>query len=140
MLVIDTNVLISAVIFPKNELGMIIGKALEIHDFALSEATFTELREVLNREKFDRYLGKHTRSNFLEKTAAKAHWVEIDYISPVQDCRDEKDNKFLEVALAAKAEFLITGDLDLLVLDPYCGIRILTAAAFAALLGIEPTN
>lgn len=140
MLVIDTNVLISAVLFPKNELGMIIGRALEIHEFALSEATFAELQEVLNREKFDRYLGKDTRLNFLEKTAAKAHWVEIDYIASVQDCRDEKDNKFLELALASKAECLITGDLDLLVLDPYCGIRILTAADFAALIEIEPNN
>ncbi len=136
MLVIDTNVLISAVIFPKNQLGQIIRKALELHCFALSETTFAELQQVLNREKFDRYLGKHTRLNFLEKTAAKAHWIEIDCIAPVQDCRDEKDNKFLELALASKADFLITGDLDLLVLDPYCGIRILTATAFGALIEI----
>ena len=134
MLVIDTNIFISAVIFPKNQLGKIIRKALDFHSFALSEATFAELQEVLNREKFDRYLGRHTRLNFLEKTAAKAHWIEMDCIAPVRDCRDAKDNKFLELALASKAEFLITGDLDLLVLDPYCGIRILTAAAFGTLM------
>lgn len=134
MLVIDTNVLISAVLFPNNPLGQVIGKALDSRIFALSEETFTELQEVLNREKFDRYLGEHTRFDFLEKAAAKAHWVATGDIAQVRDCRDENDNKFLEVALAAGAEYLITGDQDLLVLDPYCGIRIVTAAVFGELM------
>jgi putative PIN family toxin of toxin-antitoxin system len=133
MLVIDTNVLISSALFPKSPLGKIVGRAVEFQSFALSGETFAELKEVLMREKFDRYLGKQTRIAFLEKTAAKARWVDIGQIPHVRDCRDEKDNKFLEVALAAKAKHLITGDQDLLMLDPWHGIRILTPADFGTL-------
>ena len=130
----DTNVLISAALFPKHPLGKIIGRALEFQNFALSEETFAELEEVLMREKFDRYLGKQTRSAFLEKTSAKARWVDTGQIDPVRDCRDDKDNKLLEVALAAKANYVITGDQDLLVLDPWRGIRLLTPADFGVLM------
>ena len=134
MLVIDTNVLISAALFPKHPLGKIVGRALEFQNFALSEETFAELEEVLMREKFDRYLRKQTRIDFLEKTSAKARWMDSAQISPVRDCRDAKDNKFLEVAQAATANYLITGDQDLLVLDPWHGIRIVTPTDFGALM------
>lgn len=135
MLVIDTNVFISAALFPKNPLGRIVGRAIEIQSFALSEETFAELEEVLIREKFDRYLLRQTRIDFLEKTAVKARWVDAARITPVRDCRDAKDNKFLEVALAATADYLITGDEDLLVLNPWRSIRILTPADYDAAMG-----
>jgi putative PIN family toxin of toxin-antitoxin system len=45
-------------------------------------------------------------------------------------CRDRKDNKFLELAVSAGATCIITGDKDLLVLNPFKGILILTAADF----------
>ena len=40
------------------------------------------------------------------------------------------DDKLLEIAVTGNADCIVTGDQDLLVLDPYCGIRILTPAAF----------
>jgi putative PIN family toxin of toxin-antitoxin system len=48
----------------------------------------------------------------------------------ITDCRDPKDNKFLELAVEANASCIVTGDKDLLVLDPFRGIPILTAADF----------
>lgn len=51
----------------------------------------------------------------------------------VQDCRDAKDNKYLELALAAGARFLVSSDQDLLVLDPWRGVRIVTPAKFIAI-------
>lgn len=45
-------------------------------------------------------------------------------------CRDEKDNKFLEVAVSGNANIIITGDLDLLVLNPFQGVEILTPEQF----------
>jgi predicted nucleic acid-binding protein len=44
--------------------------------------------------------------------------------------RDPDDDKFLETAIAGEADCLVTGDGDLLVLDPFRGVRILTARAF----------
>ncbi|MEB3122318.1 MAG: putative toxin-antitoxin system toxin component, PIN family [Snowella sp.] len=45
-------------------------------------------------------------------------------------CRDEKDNKFLEVAINGKADYLITGDNDLLVLRPFKDVKIMTINEF----------
>jgi len=56
---------------------------------------------------------------------------------PVTDCRDAKDNKYLELALAAQAEAIVSSDTDLLVLHPWSGVRILWAVEYLAFVG-EP--
>jgi predicted nucleic acid-binding protein len=50
----------------------------------------------------------------------------------VRACRDPSDDKFLEVAVNGRADLIITGDRDLLELDPFMGIAILTPAAYLA--------
>ena len=51
------------------------------------------------------------------------------------DCRDAKDNRYLELALAARAAAIVSGDEDLLVLDPWRGVRVLRPAQFLEMLG-----
>ncbi|MBV9812051.1 MAG: putative toxin-antitoxin system toxin component, PIN family, partial [Acetobacteraceae bacterium] len=50
----------------------------------------------------------------------------------VTDCRDNKDNKYLELALASGAGVIVSGDDDLLALHPWRGVRILRPAAYLA--------
>ncbi|WP_408733665.1 putative toxin-antitoxin system toxin component, PIN family [Mucilaginibacter sp.] len=50
--------------------------------------------------------------------------------SAFTDCRDKKDNKFLNLAYDSKASFIVTGDQDLLVLNPFYEIRIISSAQF----------
>ncbi len=57
-----------------------------------------------------------------------AEWTTIT--GALQACRDPEDDKFLETALAARADCVVTGDTDLLVLDPFEDIRIVTAAGY----------
>ena len=52
-------------------------------------------------------------------------------------CRDPKDNKFLEVAVNGKADFIITGDKDLLVLNPFQGIEIITVNEFLSRFNLD---
>jgi putative PIN family toxin of toxin-antitoxin system len=54
----------------------------------------------------------------------------------ITDCRDAKDNKFLEVAVCGYATHIITGDCDLLDLNPYRSISIITARDFLALVAL----
>jgi predicted nucleic acid-binding protein len=49
------------------------------------------------------------------------------------DCRDPKDNKYLELALASGAETIVSSDNDLIVLHPWRGVKILGAADYLAL-------
>jgi predicted nucleic acid-binding protein len=55
-------------------------------------------------------------------------------------CRDSKDNKFLEVAVAGRADVIVTGDEDLKVLDPFEGISIIKPSEFLRVLrqSLEP--
>lgn len=45
-------------------------------------------------------------------------------------CRDPKDDKLLELAVSGNADFLVTGDKDLLVLNPFRGVEIITPREF----------
>jgi predicted nucleic acid-binding protein len=67
----------------------------------------------------------------LEILRSAAVWFEP--VLRVTDRRDAKDNKYLELALAAGAETIVSGDFDLLVLHPWRGVRILDPAGYLAL-------
>ncbi len=122
--VIDTNVLISALLFKSS----VPFRGLELAEkqgiILYSEATLKELERVLNRSKFDKYLSQEERRVFLLKFVTASQLVNITETIAV--CRDEKDNKFLELAVSGNANMIITGDLDLLVLNPFQSIEILT--------------
>ena len=91
---------------------------------ALSLAVHTELIAVLERPKFARALTSKSRRDIVELLSAAAYWVEPT--QEVRDCRDRKD----ELALAAGASAILSGDEDLIVLTPWRGIPILRASAF----------
>jgi uncharacterized protein len=69
---------------------------------------------VLRRPKFKRYVSEEERLQFLAKFVGDAMIVEVTEV--VIDCRDSKDNKFLELAVSGGAKCIISGDADLLVL------------------------
>ena len=83
-----------------------------------------ELREVLFRPKFDRYVDREERLRFLAELGSAAEVVPI--IQVIRECRDPKDDRFLEVALNGEADTIITGDADLLGMSPWRGIEILS--------------
>lgn len=96
-----------------------------------SEATFAELEDVLMREKFNRYVSPQSCGELLEVWRTSAFFVSLAVLrEAVTDCRDASDNKFLELALATEASVIVTGDLDLLVLNPWRGVRIMTVKDF----------
>lgn len=85
---------------------------------------------VLLRDKFDKYMPKKERTKQLELILEQSEFFLTDRLS-ILACRDAEDNKFLELALAAKANCIITGDKDLLVLHPFHNIAILSPSHFA---------
>ena len=96
-----------------------------------SEATFVELEDVLMRDKFDRYVSPQSRKELLEVWRTSAFFVPSSVIrEAVSDCRDASDNEFSELALATEANVIVTGDPDLLALDPWRGVRIMTMEDF----------
>ncbi len=134
-LVFDTNVLVSALIFQNSmpfkaiELGEKLGIIL------YSEETINELEQVLNRPKFNKYLSVEERQMFLLKFTSSSQLVTIT--ETVTVCRDEKDNKFLELALSGNTDIIVTGDKDLLILNPFQGVEIITPELFVSRFNSE---
>ena len=133
--VVDTGVLVSALIRRQGTTGQIL-LALRDGQFALVYSTpiLVEIIEVLGRLPF------RTKYHIEpEDITALVNLVRLrgELVIPKQKvsvCRDPNDNQFLEAALAGKADAIISGDADLLVLNPFEGIPILRPAEFLALI------
>ena len=97
----------------------------------ISAATTTELDEVIHLPKFDKYLSEEERVEFLTTLVHEAELVNI--VETVTVCRDPRDNKFLELAISGRATHIVTGDADLLVLQPFRGIIVVSPSAFVTL-------
>ena len=126
--VLDTNTFVSATLLGGSIPEQAVEKAFTGDKVLRSDETLSELREVLLRSKFDRYRSLEFREAFLAK--AILAMVQIDVRTHVPVCRHKKDDKFLELAVDGQADLIITGDSDLLVLNPFRGIEIITPAAY----------
>jgi uncharacterized protein len=126
--VFDTNVLISAVLFKTSIPRQALDLARRIGKVIMSWPTMAELQEVLGRKRFDKYINEDERMLFLEVLAREV--LPIKILETVTDCRDSKDNKFLEVAVNGNAKCIVSGDGDLLVLNPFRGIAIVLPQEF----------
>jgi len=126
--VVDTNVFVSRLLRLTSVPGRAAGKAMHDAVLLVSEPTVAELADVLAQGKFDRYVTAQQRTQFIRLIATVAEFVPI--VHPVRECRDPKDDKFLEVALNGRADVIITGDRDLLRMHPWRGVAILSPAAY----------
>ncbi len=90
----------------------------------------SEFLDVLYRPGLSRYIKPELRADLLGQFRAGAAVV-VPTVT-VTDCRDAKDNKYLELALAARATTIVSSDDDLLVLHPWRGVRILLPAVYLA--------
>ena len=131
-IVLDSNVLISAALNPQGRPREVMSAIRSENGVLLfSSETFFELRSRFLRSKFDAYVSRKARLLFLAQLEAVSEWVSI--VNAKLGCRDREDDKFLETALAGEADFLITGDRDLLVMSPFREIPIVTPATFLGL-------
>ena len=133
--VIDTGVVVSAVLLPRSVPRQAFDLAAARGRLLVSNETIAELDEVLRRPKFDKYVSEARRLEFLAALLYEADL--IDVVDVVADCRDPKDNKFLELALSGGASHIVTGDSDLIVLHPFRGIAIVSPQSFLATFGVR---
>lgn len=127
-IVIDTNVLVSRLLLPRSVPGEAVRRAVDEGKLLMSEATMAELASVLARAKFDPYVSIEERQHFLRLLGRIVEIVPILHM--VRACRDPKDDKLLEVAVNGEADMIISGDRDVLDLETFGGIPILTPAAY----------
>ncbi|BAB76651.1 putative toxin-antitoxin system toxin component, PIN family [Anabaena sp. FACHB-709] len=124
----DVNVIISAVLLPGSKPESALRKAQDLGELLVSESIWLELEQVLARPKFNRYITLEERNEFLVDLSETVQFIKVT--EQINECRDPKDNKYLELAVSGKAECIVTGDDDLLVLNPWRDIEILTVQEF----------
>lgn len=134
--VIDTNVLVSAVIKSSGTLGQVLCR-LRDGDFVLlySEPILTEVVDVLNRP---RIRDKYRLDPSDIETVVSLILLRGEAVVPTRRitvCRDPKDNMFLEAAADGDASMIVSGDDDLLDLEAFKGIPVVTPADFLAEFG-----
>jgi putative PIN family toxin of toxin-antitoxin system len=128
--VVDTNVYVSRLLNPDSIPGKAVGRAWTDAITLVSVATMGELRAVLMRQKFARYIRREEVDPYVTQVWNLAS--QIFDCPRIRACRDPKDDKFLEVAVHGRADLIVTGDSDLLDLNPFRGIAVLTPAQYLA--------
>jgi putative PIN family toxin of toxin-antitoxin system len=126
-LVVDTNVFISAALKQASWPGMVVRWIDRYGGLLKTVATEQEVIGVLRRPRIAPKIEPSFLDN-LQRVFAAAELVTIT--ESVTGCRDPDDDKFLELAVNGHADAVISGDDDLLVLDTFRGIPIITPAAF----------
>jgi uncharacterized protein len=131
--IFDTSALVSAVL----RIGSIPHRALleafATCDVCASAETLVELERVLDLEKFDRYLDRGLRREFVALIRRSVHLFavkndDLEAVDPPR--RDSKDDQFLALALVVEADVLVSSDEDLLVLHPWRGVAIMRPGEF----------
>ena len=126
VVVLDINIFISAILFK--------GTPLEILQLCISK---NEIDIAISPELLAELIGKLKYKFGIKSQTLESLKVELEssmlYLLPAyttQICRDASDNKIIDLAICAVAEFIITGDKDLLEIKTYKGIKIITAVEF----------
>ena len=130
--VFDTSTLVGALLREDSVPARALMLARTRGTLSLSDAMEAEIRTVLARPKFVRYATPSRIARFL--TLLRMEGRRVHPTVQVTDCRDPKDNMILEAALAASAGFIVSSDQDLLTLDPWRDIRIVSAREYLVLL------
>jgi uncharacterized protein len=136
--VLDTVVFVRSLINPFSNCGRIVFTHTGRYRLFVSQAVVQEIFEVLNRpelrRKFRSVAGLD--SHRLLELLGEAELVDVN--EPASISRDPNDDKFLATAAAAEADYLVTEDADMLVVEQHAGVSIVDAAGFLRLLEARP--
>jgi putative PIN family toxin of toxin-antitoxin system len=134
--IIDTNILVRASIRPQGTVGPVLSEFRDgRYRLVYSAVLLEELVDVIGRPRIrTKYqIGEERIRALLDLILLRGELVLPT--RKIDACRDSDDNAVLEAAVAAKADFIVSGDEDLLVLHPFEGIPIVGPADFLARLG-----
>ncbi|TEU19382.1 MAG: putative toxin-antitoxin system toxin component, PIN family [Anaerolineales bacterium] len=133
--VIDTNLLITYLISHRDPMATIIDDHLAQGDFVVlsSPELLAELDRALSYPRLQKFYDKDTRLRFVALIAQLAEMQDLpDEIPAIS--RDPDDDKFIACAIAGRADFLVSGDQDLLTLERVGDVRIITARELLEIL------
>jgi putative PIN family toxin of toxin-antitoxin system len=127
--VLDANIFVSAHIWGGNPDAVLDRIAEELDTLFISEDIVGELKNVFGKPKFA--LSKERIDGIIADIEQYGRKIAVSAKRrAIGVCRDPKDDKYIECALVAKADYIISGDIHLLELKEYCGVKIVTAREY----------
>ena len=132
--IIDTNLWISFLI--TNNLNILSELFLfERFQIIFSDELFNEFLDVAQRPKFKKYFDEKSVQLLIENISEKLEFIEV--ASVITICRDLKDNFILALSIDGNADYIVTGDKDLLSLNGFKGKKIITINEFIKIIDTE---
>jgi len=110
-ILVDTNILISAILFPRSRVAEALLYVTQHHDIVLCDCNISELREVLNRKKPDKLPDAEVLLAEMSYELVPAAYHAEKLI------RDVKDQPILNAAIISNVDIILTGDKDFLCMD-----------------------
>ncbi len=134
--VLDTNVLVSATLRERSIPWQVLQRVLRSGTHLMSDTTINEFHRVISRPRFDRFVSWSVRMEIFAGVVLFSR--EMNILTTIVACRDPNYDMFLEVAVNGHADYLVSGDADLLALHPFRGIPILSPADLLAAVAATP--
>ena len=132
--IIDTNLWISFLI--TNNLNILSELFLfERFQIIFSDELFNEFLDVARRPKFKKYFDEKSVQLLIQNISEKLEFIEV--ASAINICRDLKDNFILALSIDGNADYIVTGDKDLLSLNGFKGKKIITINEFIKIINTE---
>jgi putative PIN family toxin of toxin-antitoxin system len=132
--VFDTNVFLRALINPYSRCGRLLDEFVDDYELVLSPAIIREVLEVLHRPRLRAKFPSITQLDVARIISLCEQARVVEPSGVLQVARDPTDDKFLACARSAGADFLVTEDKDLLIVEEYAGTRICRPAEFMQVL------
>jgi uncharacterized protein len=133
--VLDTVIFVRALINPKGRWGRLLFEHADKYVIVLSPEIVKEILDVINRPELHRRFPEMADLPRMDLVLSRIEEAEV--VEPrerLEVCRDPNDNKFFECAVAARADYIVSEDKDLLVVAEYKGIRTVSAAEFLTIV------
>jgi putative PIN family toxin of toxin-antitoxin system len=133
--VFDTSTLVGAALKVGSTPWTALDLAFERCHVFVSSDTISELQDALSRRRIAKYVPRAGREEFVAWYRSNTQLVAAPELKKMEikpRCRDPKDDKFLALASASRAQTIVSSDHDLLVLHPWNGVAIMSPAQFRA--------
>lgn len=132
--VLDTVVFVRALLNPKSRCGRLFFEKVGDYELVVSPEIIKEVLEVIRRPEI---MSKSSHFNEVNFQHVLACFGDADVIEPSEEigvCRDPADDKFIECALAARAQYIVSEDNDLKAIKQFRGISVIDSTEFLRIL------
>ena len=133
-IILDANIFISSFFWGGNPRTVLERAVNKVDELFISKEILDEIEGVIERPKF--HAGRNETEYYMSSIEEIATKIPVKN-RVKKGSKDKTDNKYLECGITAKVDYIISGDIHLLELKEYCGIKIVTAREYLEIIQLK---